>query len=91
MTGEPISPTGKWVTPDGRVVEREPVEGRQLVAPGTPITPDIRASIEQAEAVAPQPEPEPEPDEAMADSDGEGDGDGEKDAPQPARKRTASK
>lgn len=48
-----ISTTGKWVDSDGRVVESEPVEGRLLVAPGTSITPDIRAAIERAEAEAP--------------------------------------
>lgn len=50
-----ISTTGKWVDPEGRVVDSEPVEGRLLVAPGTSITPDIRAAIERAEAEAPAP------------------------------------
>jgi hypothetical protein len=52
MADDVIS-TGKWVDADGRVVDKEPVEGRVLAAPGTPITPDIRAAIERAEAEAP--------------------------------------
>jgi hypothetical protein len=64
MADDVISTTGKWVDSDGRVVDSEPVEGRVLVAPGTPITPDIRAAIERAEAEAPQ-----APVEESADAD----------------------
>jgi len=81
---EEISTTGKWVTAEGRVVESEPVEGRQLVAPGTPITPDIKASIDAAEAAAPV-EAEPEPGEGKDEDDS-----AEKESAQP-RKRAASK
>jgi hypothetical protein len=70
MADDVISTTGKWVTPEGRVVDEEPVEGRVLVAPGTPITPDIKAAIERAEAAAP-PETvvEDETDEKAGDGD----------------------
>jgi hypothetical protein len=96
MNGDPISRTGKWVTPDGRVVENEPVEGRQLVAPGTPVTPDIRQAIEQAEAAAPAPAPADEPDDGdTLDSDSNGDSKAEpvKAEPESAapRKRPAGK
>lgn len=53
MPDDPISSTGKWLTPDGKVVDKEPVEGRLLVAAGTPVTPDMRAAVERAEAAAP--------------------------------------
>lgn len=66
-----ISPTGKWIdTNTGRVVDTEPAEGRLLVAPGGPITPDVAARIARAEAEQP-PAPEPEPVEDNADVDDE--------------------
>jgi hypothetical protein len=47
------SKTGKWVDNEtGKVVTSEPAEGRLLVAPGNAITPDVKASIERAEAAA---------------------------------------
>jgi hypothetical protein len=52
--GDGISTTGKWQTSDGRIVDSEPVEGRLLVAPGTPITPDVKAAIDRAGAAAPK-------------------------------------
>lgn len=53
MSDAPICTTGKWVTVDGQVVDKEPVEGRLLVAPGGPISPDVKAAIEAAELAAP--------------------------------------
>lgn len=64
---ETVSTSGMWVTMDGTLVESEPVEGHLIVSPGSPITPDTHAIIEQVRAnqpPAPQPEPEapaPEP------------------------------
>lgn len=58
--GDEISKTGKWLTSDGRVVDSEPVEGRLLVAPGTPITPHVKLMIDRAVAAAP-PMDDPEP------------------------------
>lgn len=89
---DPISVTGKWILPNGRVVDREPVEGRLLVSPGGPLTPDVKHAIEQAEAAAPVVEetPEPEPD-AEESAGSETDEAQAKDTAAPARKRTASK
>jgi hypothetical protein len=70
-----ISTTGKWVDQDGRVVDSEPVEGRVLVAPGTPITPDIRAAIDRAEAEAPAAPVEETSDAADEEEKDRGDGD----------------
>lgn len=68
--GDQISTTGKWQTADGRVVDSEPTEGRLLVAPGGPITPDVKAAIDRAVAAAPQGDPEPAEDETGSDDDG---------------------
>jgi hypothetical protein len=46
-----ISDTGAWFdTQAGKVVYSEPEEGRLLVAPGGPLTPDVKRAIEVAEA-----------------------------------------
>jgi hypothetical protein len=63
-----ISTSGKWVTSDGRVVTEQPEEGRQLVAPNTPITPVMQAAIERAEAAAP-PAPVVETPDGASDGD----------------------
>jgi hypothetical protein len=87
---DPISVTGKWILPDGRVVDREPVEGRLLVSPGGPLTPDVKHAIEQAEAAAPVVEDASEPDaEEPAEPDTEEAA--AKDTATSARKRAASK
>jgi hypothetical protein len=65
---DPISVTGKWVLPDGRVADKEPVEGRLLVSPGGPITPDVKQAIEAAEAAAPPAGDEPEQTESGDDA-----------------------
>lgn len=85
-----ISRTGKWVdSASGRVVESEPAEGRLLVSPGGPITPDVREVIRQAEVAQPPAVDESAPDEPDT-SEGESEP-AEKDATSPARKRAASK
>jgi hypothetical protein len=49
-----ISKTGKWVDNEtGQVVDSEPENGKQLVAPGGEVTPQVQAAIEAAEAAAP--------------------------------------
>lgn len=54
------SSTGLWVdTRTGRVVAVEPAEGRQLVARGGLLTPEVVRRITAARAAAP---PEPAPD-----------------------------
>lgn len=53
MSDFSISSTGKWVTVEGHVVDAQPVEGRLLVAPGGPLTPDVQAAIQAAEVAAP--------------------------------------
>lgn len=95
MADDVISTTGIWVTPDGRVVDSEPEEGRVLAAKGTPITPDIRAAIDRAKAAAPaEVATEPEAEKANEDGDVEtatAPAAEETATAPPARKRTASK
>lgn len=93
-----ISTTGKWVdTTTGQVVDSEPTEGRQLVAPGSPITPQAAHRIRQAEETAPVVEtataPEAEEDEVTDDSETENTEApaGKETATTTARKRAASK
>lgn len=56
MANENVSKTGKWVdVQTGKVVSSQPEEGRQLVAPGGELTPDVKAAISAAEAAAQAP------------------------------------
>jgi hypothetical protein len=64
---DPISVSGKWLLPDGRIVDQQPEEGRLLVAAGSPITPDVKESIERAEAAAPATADQPADDGEKAD------------------------
>lgn len=53
MADEEVAKSGKWVdSKTGKVVDKQPEEGIQLVAEGTPITPDVKAAIEAAETAA---------------------------------------
>lgn len=46
---EEVSKNGVWVdTKTGKVVESQPEEGIQLVAPGATVTPDVAAQIAAA-------------------------------------------
>jgi len=58
MADPEICESGVWVDDDGQVVTTQPVQGTQLIAPGSVITPADRASVERAGgSLEPTPEP----------------------------------
>ena len=72
-----ICTTGKWVDKKtGQVVDREPAEGRLLVAPGTEFTPNAKALVERHVAAAPPAPPVPAVEENAEPAD-ERDDDGD--------------